>query len=102
MPVGEDHVSSPAVSARLLLVLAPAAAFAAADLVVKATVPTAWWAFHHRSHAWVVLSFVLLIAAPALALVPSRAVALAAGVMCGGVVGNLASGRANHDWGPNP
>jgi len=85
-----------------LLILAPAAALACADLVVKATVATPWWAFHHRSDAWVALSVVLLFAALALSLVPSRLVALAAGVMCGGVVGNVVSARAHSDWVANP
>jgi lipoprotein signal peptidase len=80
----------------------PAIALAAVDLVVKAKVPTAWWAFHHRSHAWVVLSLVLLAAVAALVLVPSRWVALAAGVMSGGVIGNLVSAHTDRNWVPNP
>ena len=72
------------------------------DLIVKAEVPTAWWAFHHRSDAWVVLSIALLAGAFALTLVPSRAVALAGGVAAGGVVGNLVSARANGNRVPNP
>jgi lipoprotein signal peptidase len=80
----------------------PAAVLAAADLIVKATVPTAWWAFHHRSGGWVALSLVLLVGALVLAIVPSRAVAVAAGVMSGGVLGNLLSARADGNWVPNP
>jgi len=95
-------MASSDISQRLLLVAVPAAALAAIDLAVKATVPTAWWAFHHRSHAWVVLSLVLLLGAGALAFVPSRWVALAAGVMSGGVIGNVVSARLDHDWVPNP
>ncbi len=90
------------VSERLVLVVVPAGTLALVDLIVKARVPTAWWAFHHRSHDWVVLSLVLLAGTLALALVRSRAVALAAGVMCGGVIGNLVSARHDHDWVPNP
>ena len=75
---------------------------AGADLIVKAELPTAWWAFHHRSNAWVVLSITLLAGAFALTLVPSRAVALAGGVAAGGVVGNLVSASANGNRVPNP
>ena len=80
-----------ALAGRLLLVVAPAAALAAADLGVKATMPTPPWHFHERSHAWVALSFVLLLGALALARVPSRAVATSAGVMSGGIAANLLS-----------
>ena len=89
-------------SERLLLLVAPAAVLASLDLFVKATVPTHSWAFHHRSGAWLALSIVLLLAVPLLTLVPSRAVAVAAGVMCGGVIGNLVSARADGNWVPNP
>jgi hypothetical protein len=89
-------------SDRLLLVAAPAAVLASVDLVVKFKVPTESWAFHHRSQAWVVLSVVVLLGAFSLALVRSSAVAVAAGVMCGGVIGNLVSARADGNWVPNP
>ena len=89
-------------SERLLLILAPAAALASVDLLVKDTVPTAAWAYHHRSNAWVAISIFLLLAAVALSLVPSRAVALAGGVMSAGVLGNLVSARAGGNWVPNP
>ena len=87
---------------RLLLVVAPSAALAFVDQIVKATVDTPLWAFHHRSHGWVVLSMVLLIGAVLLALVPSRLVAVAAGVMSAGVLGNLVSARWDGNWVPNP
>ena len=89
-------------SDRLLLIAASAVVLASVDLVVKAEVPTESWAYHHRSHAWVVLSVVVLFGAFSLALVRSRAVAVAAGVMCGGVIGNLVSARADGNWVPNP
>ncbi len=89
-------------SERLLLILAPAAVLASVDLLVKDTVPTAAWAYHHRSNAWVAISIVLLLAAVALSLVPSRAVAVAGGVMSAGVLGNLVSARAGGNWVPNP
>jgi hypothetical protein len=89
-------------SDRLLLVAAPAAVLASVDLVVKLKVPTESWAFHHRSQAWVVLSVLVLFGAFSLTLVRSSAVAVAAGVMCGGVIGNLVSARADGNWVPNP
>jgi hypothetical protein len=90
------------VSDRLLLIVVPAVVLASADQVVKATVSTPLWAFHHRSHAWIVLSIAILVGAFFLSLVPSRAVALAAGVMCGGAIGNLVSARWDGNHVPNP
>ena len=90
------------VSDRLFLVVVPGAALASVDLIVKATVPTASWAFHHRSDGWVALSVVLLIGALVLAFLPSRAMAVAGGVMCGGLIGNLVSARWDGNWVPNP
>ena len=87
---------------RLLLVLVAAAVLAALDLTVKMTLPTPEWAFHERSVEWAVLSALLLVGAGALALVPSRAVALAAGVTSGGVLGNLASALWDGNRVPNP
>jgi hypothetical protein len=89
-------------SDRLLLIAAPAVVLAAADLIVKAKVPTESWAFHHRSQAWVVLTVVVLVGAFSLTLVPSRAVAVAAGVMSAGAIGNLVSARSDGNWVPNP
>lgn len=89
-------------SDRLLLVVAPAAVLASVDLIVKATVTTAPWAFHHRSNAWVALSVALLVGSLMLTLVPSTTVALAAGMMSGGAIGNLVSARSDGNWVPNP
>ena len=89
-------------SDRLLLFVAPAAVLASVDQIVKATVDTPWWAFHHRSHGWVALSIALLIGALFLTLVPSRAVTVAAGVMSAGVIGNLVSARWDANYVPNP
>jgi len=90
------------IAERLLLVVGPAAVLALADLIVKATVATPSWDFHQRSHAWVVLSAVLFVGALLLVFVPSRAVAVAAGVMSGGVIGNLVSARLDGNRVPNP
>ena len=89
-------------SDRLLLIVVPAAAIATVDLSVKAAVPTDGWAYHHRSGAWVALSVALAVSMLFIALVPSRAVAVAAGVLGGGVLGNLVSARADANRVPNP
>ena len=90
------------IAERLFLVSAAALVLMAADLSVKATVPTAPWHFHERSNAWEALCVVLLLGALALARIPSRAVAIGSGVMSGGVAGNLFSARANDNRVPNP
>lgn len=90
------------IAERLFLVSAAAAVLMAADLSVKAAVPTAPWHFHERSNAWEALCVVLLLGALALARIPSRAVAIGAGVMSGGVAGNLFSARWNDNRVPNP
>ena len=87
---------------RLLFVLGTSAVFAALDLSVKMTLPTPEWAFHQRSPGWAVLSALLLVGACALALVPSRAVTIAAGVTAGGVLGNLTSALWDGNRVPNP
>ena len=89
-------------SDRLLLFVAPAVVLVSVDQVVKATVSTPVWAFHQRSHGWIALSIAVLIGAFLLTLVPSRAVAVAAGVMSAGVIGNLVSARWDENWVPNP
>jgi len=87
---------------RLVLVVVPALLTAATDLALKLTLPTEAWLFHHRSAAWIDLSTVLLLATPVLARLPSRLVALAAGVFAGGVLGNLVSASWNDGSVPNP
>ena len=72
------------------------------DQVVKATVSTPLWAFHHRSYGWVALSIAVLVGAFFLTLVPSRGVAVAAGVMSAGAIGNLVSARSDGNRVPNP
>ncbi len=89
-------------SERLLIFAASAVVLASADQVVKATVSTPLWAFHHRSYGWVALSVAVLAGALFLTLVPSRAVAVAAGVMSAGAVGNLVSAQLDGNRVPNP
>ena len=72
------------------------------DQFVKATIITPLWAFHHRSYGWVALSIAVLVGAFFLTLVPSRAVAVAAGVMSAGAIGNLISWRSDGNRVPNP
>ena len=89
-------------SDRLFLIVAPAVVLVAVDQVVKATVSTPVWAFHERSQGWVALSIAVLVGAFFLSLVPSRPVAVAAGVMSAGVIGNLISARWDGNRVPNP
>ena len=46
---------------------------AAADLLVKASEPTAAWAFHERSYGWLVLSLALVAGMVCVARIPSAA-----------------------------
>jgi hypothetical protein len=87
---------------RLSLVLAPALTLAAVDLAVKAQLTTKDWDFHQRSHAWSVLAVAVLAVLLALAVLPSRLVALAAGVVAGGVLGNVVSAHEHGGSVPNP
>ena len=87
---------------RLSLVLAPTFALAAIDLGVKAAFPTSRWDFHQRSHAWSVLTISLLVVVVLLAVLPSRLVAVAAGIVAGGVLGNVISAHRNGGRVPNP
>jgi lipoprotein signal peptidase len=87
---------------RLSLVLAPALTLAAIDLAVKAAFATKDWDFHQRSHAWSVLAVVVLAVLLVFAVLPSRLVAAAAGVVAGGVLGNVVSAREHGGSVPNP
>jgi Signal peptidase (SPase) II len=87
---------------RLSFVLAPALTLAAVDLTVKATFATKDWDYHQRSHAWSVLAVCLLAVVLLLALLPSRLVAVSAGIVAGGVLGNVVSAFRHGDRVPNP
>jgi hypothetical protein len=89
-------------SDRLLLFVASAVVLVSVDQVVKATASTPLWAYHHRSYGWVALSIAVLVGAVFLTLVPSRAVAVAAGVMSAGAIANLISWRLDGNRVPNP
>ena len=87
---------------RALIVVLLSLALATTDLVVKNEIPTQPWNFHQRTAAWVVLSFCVLAAVAALAILPSRAVAVFAGVLDGGGLGNLVSALQHRLVVPNP
>lgn len=87
---------------RIWLLVVPAATLAACDLAVKAEMPASHEVFHHRSGAWVAASACIVAGTAALLWVPSRAVALSAGIASGGVLGNLVSARWWAAGVPNP
>ena len=87
---------------RALATLVLAALLAGADLWHKASTPTPPWAYHTRSTAWVALSLALLGAVVALTRVPSLSVAISAGILAGGVLGNLVSGALHSLAVPDP
>ena len=87
---------------RLAVALLVALPLAAADLAVKATWPTPWWAYHQRSLAWVLLCLIVLAAISLLLRLPSLLVPPAAGILAGGVLGNALSAAWNGLAVPNP
>src|SRR5947209_6646169 len=87
---------------RLGATCAVALAFAAVDLTVKAVVTTTAWDYHQRSQAWSTLALVLLAVVLAVGLLPSRLVAASAGVVAGGVLGNVVSAAAHGGRVANP
>ena len=87
---------------RLSLFLVPALTLAAVDLAVKALLATKDWDFHPRSHAWSVLAVAVLAVLLVFAVLPSRLVAVAAGVVAGGVLGNVLSAHEHGGRVPNP
>ncbi len=99
---GVRAASTEAWSERLLALLVIATALAAVDQWVKLTVPTPPWAIHQRSDLWFAGSCVLLIAIVPLTRLPSRGVAVAAGIFAGGVLGNLVSASSDGLSVPNP
>jgi lipoprotein signal peptidase len=99
---GQRASSSKAWSDRLLALLVIATTLAAVDQYVKLSVSTPVWALHHRSDAWFGGSCAILIAILPLTRLPSRAVAVAAGIFSGGVLGNLISAGSDGLYVPNP
>jgi lipoprotein signal peptidase len=87
---------------RLFVIVVAAFSLAAVDLDLKTAVSTPTWAYHYRPGSWVALCVVILVGALALARVPSSAVAVSAGILSGGVLGNLVSAKLNAEFVPNP
>jgi hypothetical protein len=99
---GSRAATSEAWSERLLALLLIALTLAAVDQSVKLVVATPPWAVHQRSDLWFFGSCVLLIAILPLTRLPSRGVAIAAGIFGGGVLGNLISAGSDGLSVPNP
>jgi len=90
------------VRARLGIATAVALALAGADLAVKAAVPADPAFAHHRTQTWMGLSFGLLLLVLLLTRLPSVPFALGAGVLAGGLGGNLGSALLHHRAIANP
>ena len=87
---------------RAALVLVVALPLVAADLVWKHVATTPPWAYHPRGVGWLVLSLALVGAALVAGRLPSVVSILAAGVMAGGVLGNVLSASWNGLRVPDP
>jgi lipoprotein signal peptidase len=87
---------------RLTFLVAPALTLAAIDLGVNAAFPTSSWDYHQRSHGWAILAVCLLVVVLLLAVLPSRLVAVSAGIVAGGVLGNVVSAYRHGGSVPNP
>ncbi|MDX6411506.1 MAG: hypothetical protein QOE91_1022 [Gaiellaceae bacterium] len=85
-----------------LIVGALAVSLAAVDLVEKFVDRTQLIDYHSRSAVWAIGSALLIMAAFALAWLRSRAVAVSAGIMAGGVLANLLSAVTQNGQVPNP
>ena len=78
------------------------ALLATVDLVVQASVAGNPGLAHHRTVAWMVLSFGILAVVLGSAALPSRLLAATAGILGGGLAGNLGSALIHHRVIPNP
>jgi hypothetical protein len=87
---------------RLALGCVSTAAAAAVCLAAQASVVTPVWAFHHRSPAFEAFSLAVAVAIVALALLPSRAVAVAGAPIAGGMIANVVSAQRHGGRVPNP
>lgn len=83
-------------------VLGVALPLAAVDLWLKTAQPTEPWAYHERSYAWLVLSVSLAAGLVLLTRIPSLLIPPAAGVLTGGLLGNVLSASWNDMRIPNP
>ena len=87
---------------RLGIAVGLAAVLAGVDLVVQASVASDPALAHHRTVNWMVLSFGILAVVLGSAALPSRLLALAAGILGGGLAGNLGSAVLHSRTIPNP
>jgi lipoprotein signal peptidase len=87
---------------RSALVLAVALPLAGADLIWKRVAVTPHWAYHPRGLGWLVVCTALVLAALAAARFASPFVAIAAGFMVGGLLGNVLSATWNDLQVPDP
>jgi hypothetical protein len=87
---------------RLGITLGLTALLATVDLVVQASVAGNPGLAHHRTVAWMVLSFGILAVVLGSTALPSRLLAATAGVLGGGLAGNLGSALLHHGVIPNP
>lgn len=87
---------------RALAAAGAALVCANADLLVKALAASSERYDHHRSGGWIALALVELAVMAALALLPSLFLAVSAGIVAGGTLGNLVSALAHHRDVPNP
>lgn len=90
------------VRARLGIATAVALALAVADLVVDGAVRADPAYAHHRTQGWMGLSFGVLLLVLLSTRLPSRLLALGAGVFAGGLLGNLGSAALHDFLIPNP
>jgi hypothetical protein len=87
---------------RLPLTIAPAVTVAVLDLTIKKLVATQASDVHQRSPGWSLLMLVLLVVVLALVVLPSRLAAFAAGIVAGGIVGNVAWAVRHREVVANP
>jgi lipoprotein signal peptidase len=87
---------------RLLTLWVLALGLACFNVWVNALLPTPAWAFHQRSALWALGCLTLVAAVVPLTRLPSPAVTIGAGMLSGGVLGNLISGASDHLLVPNP
>jgi len=87
---------------RLTVAFLTAVVLAAVNLAVNAALTTHPWDFHQRSHLWLSLTAALVVVLLLLAALPSRFVAASAGVVAGGVLGDLVSAHEHGGRVPNP
>ena len=86
--LGSRRISSVRMLGRALLLLAVTLPLTALDLAHKLTVPTEEWAYHPRGAFWIAMSAAVAVSCLALTRVPSAVVAVTAGVLSAGALGN--------------